>query len=46
MREIVEVINSGTQPIQNLAVLKKHSEQPEERTKWANFWISKGLAGQ
>jgi len=43
VREICEVINAGTQPIQNLCVMNKHSSDPSERTKWSNFWIEKGL---
>ncbi len=43
VREISEVINSGTQPIQNLAVLKKHSAEEAERKEWARYWIEKGL---
>ena len=43
VREICEVINAGTQPIQNLSVMKKHSEIQEERVAWSHFWINKGL---
>ena len=44
VREICEVINAGTQPIQNLSVLIKHSPDDQaERSKWAHFWIENGL---
>ena len=43
VREICEVINAGTQPVQNLSVMNKHSSDPSERTKWSHFWIEKGL---
>merc|ERR1712020_83700 len=35
VREICEVINAGTQPMQNLSVLNKHSEIQEERVAWS-----------
>merc|ERR1712142_998778 len=44
VREICEIINSGTQPIQNLCVLKHHSSDNDERAKWAHHFIAKGLA--
>jgi len=43
VREICEVINAGTQPIQNLSVMVKHSSDQSERVKWSHFWIEKGL---
>lgn len=44
-RALAEVIAAGVQPIQNLTVLKKVSENPEERADWARFWITKGFRG-
>ncbi|KAJ8309087.1 hypothetical protein KUTeg_013961 [Tegillarca granosa] len=41
VREICEVIGSGIQPLQNLAVLKKIGD--EKKTEWAQFWIEKGF---
>ena len=43
VREISEVINAGTQPIQNLSVMNKVSSVQEERVKWSHFWIERGL---
>ena len=43
VREISEIINAGTQPLQNLSVITHHSSDPEERKIWSQFWISKGL---
>ncbi|ESO01306.1 hypothetical protein HELRODRAFT_174858 [Helobdella robusta] len=46
VRQLSEVINSGIQPIQNLAVIKKLAEMtgnPDDKTKWSHFWISRGL---
>jgi len=40
VRAISEIINSGTQPLQNLAVLQKVGEGKQE---WAKFYITKGL---
>lgn len=37
------MINSGTQPIQNLCVMAKHSSDPAERIEWSHYWIEKGL---
>jgi maleylacetoacetate isomerase len=43
IRQLAEVINSGTQPIQNLSVMNAHSENPDEKKRWAQKWIKKGL---
>ncbi|XP_060589265.1 probable maleylacetoacetate isomerase 1 [Ruditapes philippinarum] len=43
-RALAELIAAGTQPIQNLGVLQKVSDKPEERAEWARFWIDKGFA--
>jgi maleylacetoacetate isomerase len=40
--ELVETINSGTQPLQNLNVLLRFPES--ERASWAQHFIAKGLA--
>ena len=38
------MINSGTQPLQNLSVLKYYSPEPSpDRVKWAHHWIRNGL---
>jgi len=44
VRALVETVNAGTQPMQNLAVLKKASEEQEGRTAWAKHFIARGLA--
>lgn len=45
--EVCEIINSGIQPLQNLAVLKKLKEDfsvgTEESNLWSQFWIEKGF---
>ncbi|XP_052767548.1 maleylacetoacetate isomerase-like isoform X1 [Mya arenaria] len=42
-RALAEVIAAGTQPIQNLSVLRKVSDKPEGQAEWANFWIDRGF---
>ncbi len=44
VRALVETINAGTQPMQNLAVLKKASAEQPGRTAWATHFIARGLA--
>ena len=43
VRELVQYINSGIHPLQNLVVLKKISDDVEVRKKWAQHWIRDGL---
>ena len=43
VRQLSEMINSGIQPIQNLAVLKKIASLGEDKIAWARFWIQDGL---
>nr|ACO15091.1 Probable maleylacetoacetate isomerase 2 [Caligus clemensi] len=45
VREISEVISSGTQPIQNLSVMLKFSSEADKRSEWSNYWITKGFQG-
>jgi len=44
VRGLVEIINAGTQPLQNLAVLKHLSSDVEVRKEWTRHWIARGLA--
>lgn len=43
IRQLTEIINSGTQPLQNLNVSQHHSTDADEQKKWNQFWIRKGL---
>ena len=47
VRQLVEIINSGTQPLQNLSVLKHlsgHLNLDSQSTReWARHWIANGL---
>jgi maleylacetoacetate isomerase len=47
--QIVEIINSGIQPIQNLAVLRKlmdlvpKEEKQKQKVEWGRYWIENGF---
>ena len=43
VRQVLEVINSGIQPLQNLAVLQNLSEAGIDRVEWSNRWIRRGF---
>lgn len=43
IRQLAELVNSGTQPLQNPGVASRHSTQPDEQKEWNRFWIHKGL---
>jgi maleylacetoacetate isomerase len=44
VRAMVEVINSGTQPLQNLTVLDRLGEDKDARLEWLRHFIGGGLA--
>jgi maleylacetoacetate isomerase len=43
VRALVEVVNSGTQPLQNLLVLQRLSSDPQVRKDWLRFFLPRGL---
>jgi maleylpyruvate isomerase len=43
-RQLAEIVNSGTQPFQNLATTKKVEELGADRQRWLDHFISRGLA--
>ena len=43
MRQMVEIVNSGTQPLQNLVAMRKVSSVTDEQRAWARFWTARGL---
>ncbi len=44
VRQLCELINAGTQPLQNLNAMDLHApSDPEARKKWAQHWIRNGL---
>ncbi len=44
VRQLVEFVNAGTQPLQNLVVNRHHSSDPDAQKAWARHWIGRGLA--
>lgn len=44
VRALVEVVNAGTQPLQNLSVLRHLSDDQEARAAWSRHFIARGLA--
>lgn len=43
IRQLAELINAGTQPLVNLGVGNRHSDDPAEQKAWNQHWIRKGL---
>lgn len=43
VRQLCQIINAGTQPLQNLSVQRKHSSDPSQQKQWTQHWISVGL---
>jgi maleylacetoacetate isomerase len=44
VRALVEIVNSGIQPLQNRHVLQFLSPDPEVQKKWLKHFVSRGLA--
>jgi maleylacetoacetate isomerase len=42
-RQLAEMINSGTQPLQNPSVASFHSAEAEEQKRWNRHWITAGF---
>jgi maleylpyruvate isomerase len=43
-RQLAEIVNSGTQPLQNLSVLDRVQAAGLDRNEWARHFIARGLA--
>lgn len=43
VRQLVEFVNAGTQPLQNLIVNRTHATDPDAQKAWARHWITRGL---
>jgi maleylacetoacetate isomerase len=43
VRQLVEFVNSGTQPLQNLGVNRHVSSDGDKQKEWARHWIVRGL---
>jgi len=39
VRQITQIIISDTQPLQNVSVLKKLSDDQDKKNEWAKYWI-------
>lgn len=44
MRQLVEIVNAGTQPLQNLSVLHRISPERPAQVAWAKPFIERGLS--
>ena len=44
-RALAELVAAGIQPLQNLSVQFKYSDDAEKRKEWAQFWINRGFTG-
>lgn len=42
-RQLVEMVNAATQPLQNLSVLRHLSTEADAQKSWARHWIQHGL---
>lgn len=43
IRQLAETVNAGIQPLQNLDVMRRVSEDKEIQKKWVQHWIARGL---
>lgn len=43
VRALVEIVNSGIQPMQNLSVLRRVSGDPEAQKRWVRHFIERGF---
>jgi maleylacetoacetate isomerase len=43
IRQLMEIVNSGIAPLQTPKVQKRHSDDPDLRSRWAKDWIFEGL---
>lgn len=43
IRELCEIINADTAPLQNLRTQKRYSQNADEKMAWTQEWITRGL---
>jgi maleylacetoacetate isomerase len=43
VRQVVELVNAGIQPLQNLVTLSRHSADAAEQKAWGHFFNERGL---
>ena len=44
IRQLAETVNAGIQPLQNLSVIRRFSEDKELQKEWVLHWMRKGLS--
>ena len=44
VRQLVEIVNSGVQPLQNISVINMIDSFGQDKKAWTQHWIKKGLA--
>jgi len=44
VRALVEIVNAGTQPLQNRSVTQMLPQDPETQRRWLQHWVGRGLA--
>ncbi|MBX3226850.1 MAG: maleylacetoacetate isomerase [Labilithrix sp.] len=44
VRALMQLVNSGIQPLQNLVVLDRIGDDKDKRLDWLRHWITRGLA--
>lgn len=44
VRALVQIVNAGIQPLQNLIVLDRIGDDKDKRLEWLRFFITRGLA--
>jgi maleylpyruvate isomerase len=44
VRSLVEIVNAGTQPLQNRSVTLMLPQDPETQRRWLQHWVGRGLA--
>jgi maleylacetoacetate isomerase len=43
VRQVVELVNSGVQPLQNVVVIRRHSSDPGAQKEWIQFFNERAL---
>jgi len=44
VRQVVELVNSGVQPLQNIVTQNRHSPEQQEQVAWTRFFNERGMA--
>ncbi len=44
IRQLAETVNSGIQPLQNLDVIRKFSDDKNAQAEWTSHWILRGMS--